>query len=125
MDSSHTDHIKHKDILLILPFHASQEIPWTVLETAAQATISHLLIFIPSPFFPPSTPFHTIQEYLSRIYTFISKLFYQRNELLIPVDIVIEDLRTRQGGEAFSRDGFKRVINGDQHLESRLRSLLI
>jgi hypothetical protein len=114
-----------KDVLLILHTPLSVSIGDAhidLVRRAAQSTRTHLLILLPSKF--PRRRFSRVQLSLSKLYTEATRIFYDRDELLMPVDIVIDTLRKRKVTNAFDRTGYREAIEGGAEEERRLCFLL-
>jgi hypothetical protein len=81
-------------------------------DAAAQAR-SHLTILVPAlgDIDAPARLFGPLQRLLSLVYTECAKELVRRDELLMPVDVILEDLLLRCGGSPVPRDGYATVLD--------------
>ena len=107
---------RQRDVLLILrsptSLHASRA-DLDLARRAADLATSALLILLPCPL--AHAPFAELQHYISALYQAASVALAERNELLLPVEVVIEDLRRRgRDVEAFNRSGYAHTLEGGE-----------
>lgn len=105
---------RQRDVLLVLRSPTSlraSSADLDLVRRAAGLATTALLILLPSPL--AHAPFAELQRYISALYQAASVALAQRNDLLLPVEIVIESLR-RRGSEvpAFERTGYAHTLEG-------------
>lgn len=106
-----------RDVLVVLRVPRSLALPSSdalaTLRHAAALASTRLTVLLPAfgDVDRPAPLFHALQRLLSAIYTECAKELSKREDmLLLPVDVVVEDLLLRCGGSAFGREGFSTVL---------------